>query len=82
MHANSYIILKIYSTIIITFNVNNIWWINNESRNNIYAIQETVPCSIYIQEKFSSSWMKENIGIQPKSIPEKFMTKEKLDEIE
>ena len=85
MHDNSNVILEICSAIIITFNVDNVCatnrlWINQEAKCN--AIEKTVLCSIYIHEKSSSSWMKENMGIQPKTFQKKFVTKEKLDEME
>ena len=79
MHNNSHIILEIYSAIITTFNVNiyskNRWWINQ--KNKIYAIEETVSSLIYIQEKFSSPWLKEIKGIQPRNIPDKICDKRK-----
>ena len=81
MHDNSNVILEICSAIIITFNVDNVCatnrlWINQEAKCN--SIEKTVLCSIYIQEKFSSSWMKENMGIQSKNVPEKICDKRKI----
>ena len=43
----------------------------------LHAIEETGPCSIYLQEKSSLSWMKENMGVQPQNIPEKICDKRK-----
>ena len=46
--------------------------INDELvEKQIYAIEEIVPYFSYIQEKFSLTWIKENMGIQTKIIPEK-----------
>ena len=46
--------------------------INDELvEKQIYAIEEIVPYFNYIQEKFSLTWIKENMGIQTKNIPEK-----------
>ena len=40
-------------------------------KTKMYAIEDTNLCSNYTQEKFSSTWMKENMGIHAKNIPEK-----------
>lgn len=46
--------------------------INDELvEKQIYAIEEIVPYFNNIQEKFSLTWIKENMGIQTKNIPEK-----------
>ena len=47
-------------------------------KKKIYAIEGTVPCLNYMQEKFSLAWVKENMGIQPKkNIPEKILWRKK-----
>ena len=40
-------------------------------KTKMYAIEDTNLCSNYTQEKCSSTWMKEDMGIHAKNIPEK-----------
>ena len=85
MHNNSHIILEIYSAIITTFNVNNIysknrWWINQETK---YMLLKRLFRLWFIYKKnFHRHDWKKIREFNQKTFQKKFVTKEKLDEME